>query len=65
MGTRMDGDVSTPPQTPYEEDYIETKLCQNFKHLNICEESGVEFQVLPLPLKTSDKRLGLPGYRGT
>lgn len=42
-------------------DYIETELCQNFKHLNICEENGVEFQVLPLPLKTSDRRLGLLG----
>lgn len=44
---------------------VEMNLCQNFKHLNICEENGVEFQVLPLPLKPSDRRLGLPGYRGT
>lgn len=44
---------------------VEMNLCQNFKHLNICEENGVEFQVLPLPLKPSDRKLGLPGYRGT
>lgn len=41
------------------------KLCQNFKHLNIRKENEVEFQVLPLPLKTLDRRLGLSGYRGT
>lgn len=46
-------------------DNVKRKLCQNFKHLNICEENGVKFQVLPLPLKTWDRRLGLPGYRGT
>lgn len=48
-----------------EGDNVKRKLCQNFKHLNICEENGLKFQVLPLPLKTSDRRLGLPGYRGT
>lgn len=37
-------------------DNVKRKLCQNFKHLNICEENGVKFQVLPLPLKRWDRR---------